>query len=153
MTSMSVAFGMGDERAIAVEGPEREISGVEAVRQHGSAEEHAVDGAVWPRAVAALRPAKPGNAAPHRLARPENLHERKERPAGHDRLALRMFDIGPGETSGVMLAPATIGLLLVDEPGSRAREGGIVEIDARGAQRRGSEPGRIGEVEAPEPRK
>src|SRR6516162_10215781 len=123
---MSVSFGMGDERAVAVEGPEREISGVEPVRQHGGAKEHAVDGAVRPRAVDALRPAKPGNAAPHRLARPENLHERKQRPAGHDRLALRMLDIGPGETPGIMLAPATVGLLLVDQPGSRAREVRIV---------------------------
>src|SRR6516162_2063964 len=65
---------------------------------------------------------------------PRISSERKQRPAGHDRLALGMFDIGPGETPGVMLAPATVGLLLVDEPSGRAREDRIVAINPRGAQ-------------------
>src|SRR5262249_49357346 len=104
-------------------------------------------------AVGALRLAKPGNTAAHRLARPENLNEREQRPAGHHRLALGMFDIGPGETSGIMLAPATVGLLPADHPRCGARAGRTVATDPGGAQRRDRDPGRVGEVDPPESRK
>src|SRR5262245_15307642 len=150
MTSMSVMVATADERAIAVESPNGEVDRIQPVRQHGRTEEHAIDGALRPGAVSALRPAQPGDAALNGFgARADNVEQGKQRPTRHHRLTLGMLDIAGVETAGIMLAPAAVGLLLVEQPLRRALERGILTLRAGTAQRADCEPGCVGEVDAP----
>src|SRR5262249_53985621 len=149
MTSMSVMSATAAERAIAVESPNGEVDRIQPVRQHGRTEEHSIHGALRPGAVAALRLAQPGDAPLHGFRpRANNVEQGKQHPTRHDRLTLGMLDIGGVETAGIMLAPAAIGLLLIDQPLRRAPERRILALRASTAQRADREPGCVGEIDA-----
>src|SRR5215468_1750749 len=62
-----------------------------------------------------------------------------------------MLDIRGVEASGIMFAPTAVRPLLVHEPLCSAPKGFIVARCTCGPQRRDREPGRVGEVDAPEP--